>query len=99
MLFDNSGSRLDESDMLRLRATPSALLHELASAAPAALAFGLLLRKILPARVPAARIGGAFADVFGEFGQGVGHGWSSCPQATQPDSRRPARDAVRRVSP
>ena len=28
-----------------------------------------------------------------EFWRGVGHGWSSCPQARQRESRRPARDA------
>ena len=59
--------------MLRLRANLRAFLHELASAALAALAFGLLLCKILPARLPVARIGGVFADVFGEFGRGGGH--------------------------
>ena len=79
----------------RLLVNIRAVLPELASAAPAALAFGLLLRKLLPARLPAARIPGAFADVFGEFGRGVGHGWSSCPQAMHPESRRPARDSVR----
>lgn len=52
------------------------LLRELPSAAPAALAFGLLLRKLRPARLPAARIPGAWVGVLGEFGQGVGHGWS-----------------------
>ncbi len=72
--------------ILRLRANLRTHFHELASAARAALAFGLLLRKFLPARFPAARIPGALADVFGEFGRGVGHGWSSCPQATQPES-------------
>ena len=37
-------------------------------------AFGLLLRKSLPARLPVARIPGAWADGFGESGRGVGHG-------------------------
>src|SRR5471030_88956 len=74
------------------------VLHELASAAPAALAFGLLLRKLLPARLPAARIPGAFEGVLGEFGRGVDHGWSSCPQARQPESRRPVFTRIKRIS-
>ena len=67
----------EQINALRLRVNLRALLHELASAAPAALAFDLLLRKILPARLPAARIPGAWAAIFGEFGRGGGHGWSS----------------------
>ena len=81
------------SDQSRLRAILRALLPDLASAAPAALAFGLLHRKLLPARLPAARIPGALADVFGEFERGVGHGWSSGPEARQREPRRPERDA------